>query len=130
MIIEKHEDTMLESDDVSAKSAQARAASVPERELPPPYAEGSRPPGAPSAPPPTSSRENSVFQPTLQQHVNGVSLFSKRSTISAAGPHGVAGAQTKEVWHDAEQRHAQRVVRDAAQRDIAQPRDCGGNPSA
>ena len=62
---------------------------VAEREQPPPYVEGSKPPGAIGEP--STSRDpscgmgvNSVFQPSTQQHVNYVSLYSKHNAISGA----------------------------------------------
>lgn len=59
-----------------------------EREQPPPYVEGSRPIGAIGEPGssrrPEPVHQNSVFQPSTQQHVNYVSLYSKHNSITGS----------------------------------------------
>ncbi|KAI0091481.1 hypothetical protein BDY19DRAFT_628613 [Irpex rosettiformis] len=60
-----------------------------ERELPPPYVEGSKPPGAIGEPSTSCNAScsmgvNSVFQPSTQQHVNYVSLYSKHNAIAGS----------------------------------------------
>ncbi|KAF7795012.1 hypothetical protein EIP86_006156 [Pleurotus ostreatoroseus] len=80
MIIEKHEEFPA---DEKVAEARPEPEAVPEREQPPPYAEGSRHPSVSAAGTvPGCSRENSVFQPSIQQHVNYVSLYSKHNAIS------------------------------------------------
>ncbi|PSR72450.1 hypothetical protein PHLCEN_2v11664 [Hermanssonia centrifuga] len=82
MIIEKPDAETPYSDE---KAAHPRAgSSVQEREQPPPYAEASTRPTSNVDNIPSSSQINSVFRPTMQQHVNCISLLSKHNALAGS----------------------------------------------
>jgi hypothetical protein len=65
-----------------SRSIDEKVVQPADNEQPPPYVEGSR--AGSSSDPHVPHRTNSVFQSTVQQHANGISLYSTHNAISGS----------------------------------------------